>query len=123
MRVIYRKIRHARYLYIKRNVEKVWGARYKSGERYLSKNTVVLWDVYCVNGCWSSRLGYVGVGFEGNCDCRYGILYAPMLRGGYVGYSGILSFFFGASVPGGGWSASHLRINPYRTNVENRVSS
>jgi len=35
MRVIYRKIRNARYLYIKRNVEKVWGAR------YLSKNTVV----------------------------------------------------------------------------------
>jgi len=34
MRVIYRKIRHTRYLYIKRNVEKVWGAR------YLSKNTV-----------------------------------------------------------------------------------
>ena len=34
MRVIYRKTRHARYLYIKRNVEKVWGAR------YLSKNTV-----------------------------------------------------------------------------------
>ena len=41
MRVIYRKIRHARYLYVKRNVEKVWGARYKLGERYLSKNTVV----------------------------------------------------------------------------------
>jgi len=35
MRVIYRKIRHARYLYIKRNVEKVWGAR------YLSKTTVI----------------------------------------------------------------------------------
>jgi len=35
MRAIYRKIRHARYLYIKRNVEKVWGAR------YLSKNTAV----------------------------------------------------------------------------------
>ena len=34
MRVIYRKIRHAPYLYIKRNVEKVWGAG------YLSKNTV-----------------------------------------------------------------------------------
>ena len=49
--------------------------------------TQVLWDVYCVNGCWSSRLGYVG--FEGNCDCRYGVLYAPMLGGGYVGYSGI----------------------------------
>ena len=41
MRVIYRKIRHARYLYIKRNVEKVWGARYTLGERYLSKNTVI----------------------------------------------------------------------------------
>ena len=47
MRVIYRKIRHARYLYIKRNVEKVWGARYTLGERYtfsaryLSENTIV----------------------------------------------------------------------------------
>ena len=40
MRVIYRKIRHARYLYIKRNFEKVWGARYTLGGRYLSKNTV-----------------------------------------------------------------------------------
>ena len=36
MRVIYRRIRHARYLYIKRNVEKVWGAR------YLSKNAVYI---------------------------------------------------------------------------------
>ena len=42
MRVIYRKIRPARYLYIKRNVEKVWGARYTLGARYLSKNTVLL---------------------------------------------------------------------------------
>ena len=41
MRVIYRKIRHARYLYIKRNVEKDWGARYTLGARYLSKNTVI----------------------------------------------------------------------------------
>ena len=41
MRVIYRKIRHACYLYIKRNVEKVWGARYTLGARYLSKNTVI----------------------------------------------------------------------------------
>ena len=41
MRAIYRKIRHARYLYIKRNVEKVWGARYTSGARYLSKNMVI----------------------------------------------------------------------------------
>jgi hypothetical protein len=43
MRVIYRKICHARYLYIKRNVEKVWGARYTLGARYLSKNTVINW--------------------------------------------------------------------------------
>ena len=42
MRVIYRKIRHAPYLYIKRNVEKVWGARYTLGARYLSKNTVII---------------------------------------------------------------------------------
>ena len=41
MHVIYRKIRHARYIYTKRNVEKVWGARYTLGARYLSKNTVV----------------------------------------------------------------------------------
>ena len=41
MRVIYRKIRHARYLYIKRNVEKVCSARYTLGARYLSKNTVL----------------------------------------------------------------------------------
>ena len=41
MRVIYRKIRNERYLYIKRNVEKVWGARYTLGARYLSKNTVI----------------------------------------------------------------------------------
>ena len=42
MRVIYRKIRHARYLYIKRDVEKVSGARYTLGARYLSKNTVFI---------------------------------------------------------------------------------
>ena len=42
MRVIYRKIRHELYLYIKRNVEKVWGARYTLGARYLSKNTVIV---------------------------------------------------------------------------------
>ena len=41
MRVIYRKIRHARCLYIKRIVEKVWGSRYTLGARYLSKNTVI----------------------------------------------------------------------------------
>ena len=37
MRVIYRKIRHARYPYIKRNVEKFWGVRYTLGARYLLK--------------------------------------------------------------------------------------
>ena len=45
MRFIYRKIRHARYLYIKRNVENVWGARYTLGAGYLSKNTVVKYQV------------------------------------------------------------------------------
>ena len=40
MRVIDRKISHARYLYIKRNVENLWGASYTLGARYLSKNTV-----------------------------------------------------------------------------------
>ena len=36
-------MRHARYLYIKRNIENVWGARYTLGARYLSKNTVLIW--------------------------------------------------------------------------------
>ena len=31
--------------YIKRNVEKVWGARYTLGARYLSKNTVLYGDL------------------------------------------------------------------------------
>ena len=49
-----------------------------------------------MNGCGSFRLGYVGVGFGGNCDCRYGILYAPILGGGFCRfrYSGIFSLFF-----------------------------
>ena len=41
MRIIYRNIRHARYLYIKRNVEKVWDARYTLGARYLAKKYVM----------------------------------------------------------------------------------
>ena len=45
MRVIYRKISHARYLYIKGNVEKVWGAR------YLSKNTVLILSVCSLVMC------------------------------------------------------------------------
>ena len=48
MRVIYRKIRNAPYLYIKRNVEKVWGARYTLGARYLSKNTVYYIILYYI---------------------------------------------------------------------------
>ena len=57
MRVIYRKIRQAPYLYIKRNVEKVWGARYTLGARYLSKNTVFHFgrDVYEYS-CVASRV-------------------------------------------------------------------
>ena len=38
VRVIYTSVAH--YLYTKRNVEEVWGARYTLGARYLSKNTV-----------------------------------------------------------------------------------
>jgi len=32
--------------------------------------------------------GWVGVGFGGNCDCRCGILYAPMMGGGV--YAGLV---------------------------------
>ena len=44
----------------------------------------------------SFRLGYVGVGFGGICDCRYGILYAPVLGSGFCGfgYSAILFGLF-----------------------------
>ena len=47
MRVIYRKIHHARYLDIKRNVEKVWGARYTLDELYVSENTVIIIMILC----------------------------------------------------------------------------
>ena len=61
MRVIYRKVRHARYLYIKRNVEKVWDARYTLGARYLSKNTVLKFSLTFIHktgyGPHSSQLG------------------------------------------------------------------
>jgi len=33
--------------------------------------------------------GWVGVGLGGNCDCRCGIIYAPMLGGG--GGGGLVS--------------------------------
>ena len=59
MRVIYRKIRHARYLYIKRNVEKVWGARYILGARYLSKNTVLPYERVGFIFFYYSALGIV----------------------------------------------------------------
>ena len=55
MRVIDRKIRHARYLYIKRNVEKVWGARYTLGAHYLSKNTVIKNSA----SCWFMLCGHI----------------------------------------------------------------
>ena len=35
--------------------------------------------------------GWVGVGLGGNCDCRCGILYAPMLAGGGVVFAGLVS--------------------------------
>ena len=55
MRVIYRKIRHARYLYNKRNVEKVWGAR------YLSKNTVYKMQRLEFSGAVRPICGSLGV--------------------------------------------------------------
>ena len=74
---------------------------------------LVLRNVYCVNGCGSSRLGYVGIGFEGNCDCGYGILYAPMLGGGFCGFWLIwhlLLILRTFLVPGGGWFASRVLL-------------
>jgi len=35
--------------------------------------------------------GRVGVGLGGNCDCRCGILYAPMLGGGFAGLVSLTS--------------------------------
>ena len=61
MRVIYRKIRHARYLHIKRNVGKVWGARYTLGARYLSKNTVYKMQRLEVSGAVRPIYGSLGV--------------------------------------------------------------
>ena len=58
MRVIYRKIRHARYLYIKRNVEKVWSVRYTLRARYLSKNTGYSEETVCINVIYESTKQY-----------------------------------------------------------------
>ena len=55
MSVLYRKIRHVRYLYIKRNVKKVWGGRYTLGARYLSKNTVIF--VVCTEALNAPKTG------------------------------------------------------------------
>jgi hypothetical protein len=60
MRVIYGKIRHVLYLYIKRNVEKFWGARYTLGARYLSKNTVVRGGVNMFI-CHTKRFKAIGI--------------------------------------------------------------
>jgi len=35
--------------------------------------------------------GWLGVGLGGNCDCRRGILYAPMLEGGGVVFADLVS--------------------------------
>ena len=72
MRVIYRKIRHAPYLYIKRNVEKVWGARYTLGARYLSKNTVN--DSCCVRPLtFITQQEFKNTRLEVNlCTCQWG---------------------------------------------------
>jgi len=35
--------------------------------------------------------GWVGAGLGGNCDCRCGILYAPMLVGGGGVFAGLVS--------------------------------
>ena len=67
MSAVYRKIRHARYLYIKRNVEKVWGARYTLGARYLSKNTVLY--ILPINIVVSDQYTlYIGYCMEHNGD-------------------------------------------------------
>ena len=67
MRVIYRKIRHVCYLYIKRNVEKVWGARYTLGARYLSKNTVFV-TLKTVSHCGLKSLCF---SVKETSDCVY----------------------------------------------------
>ena len=55
----------------------------------------------------------VGVGLGGNCECRCGILYAPMWRVGVV-YAGLVSLTSPYSselfVLGGGWSASGVLL-------------
>ena len=58
--------------------------------------------------------GWVGVRLGGNCDCRCGVLYAPMLGGGWVGWDWLVlhlllilrNFLFSAR----GWSASRVLL-------------
>ena len=64
-RSIYRKMRHARYLYIKRNVENVWGTRYTLVARYLSKNTVCTFYEY--NG-FCKNANYLSFPYEVCCE-------------------------------------------------------
>jgi len=42
--------------------------------------------------------GWVGVGLGGNCDCRCGILYAPMLGGGFVGLVSLISSSYSSEI-------------------------
>ena len=67
---------------------------------------LVLWDVCCVNGFGSFRLGYVGVGFWRKVLLRvwyllcWGVVFVGLVILASSPYS---SEFL---VPGGGWSAS-----------------
>ena len=65
-----------------------------------------------MNGYGSFRLGYARVGFGGNCDCRYGILCAPMLGVVFAGLVILSSSPYSSQllVPGGGWSASGVLL-------------
>ena len=63
-----------------------------------------------MNGHGSFRLGYVGVGFGGTCDCMYGMVSCMLLCWGVV-FAGLVilassPYSSELLVPGGGWSAS-----------------
>ena len=102
MRVIYRKISHARYLYIKRNVEQVWGAR------YLSKNTVFISEQIITEHDSNFQSPVVAIG-----TTRFNaknFTFCPRVGQQNISTDGMFKFQI-------------IQFNPYRTNVENRVSS
>jgi hypothetical protein len=64
-------LRHERYIYIKRNVEKVWGACNTLGARYLSKNKVNSdftkhSSVFVFTVRYPKGLGFIGSANKGN---------------------------------------------------------